>query len=71
MSPEELEKANDELRRAGNYEERKGREVAKEETTKALEGEDAKEVKILSPKKSVEAEKAREFIKKLKGEERG
>ena len=71
ISPDELmEELNDEFRRAGNYGRKRGEDlVSKEETIKALEGEDAKEIKILSPKKS--AEKAKEFIKKLERGELG
>lgn len=71
ISPDELmEELNDEFRRAGNYSRRRGEDlVSKEETTKALEGKDAKEIKILSPKKS--AEKAKELIKKLERGELG
>lgn len=61
---EELDEANDEFRRAGNYGQRKGEDlVSKEETTKALEGKGAKPVKILSPRES--AKRAREIREKL------
>lgn len=65
ISPDEL---NEELEKAGRRGERRSEDlVSKEETTKALEGEDAKEIKILSPRRN--AEKAREVIEKLeKGE---
>lgn len=66
MSPDEL---NEALEEAGKRGERKGEDlVSKEETTKALEEEGAKEVKILSPKKS--AEKAGELARKLERGER-
>ncbi len=71
ISPDELmEELNDKFRKASNYGRRRGEDlVSKEETIKALEGEDTKEIKILSPKKS--AEKAKELIKKLERGELG
>ena len=62
ISPDELmEELNDEFRRAGNYGKRKGEDlVSKEETTKALEKEGAKPVRVLSSEES--AAKAKEFI---------
>ena len=62
ISPDELmEELNDEFRRAGNYGKRKGEDlVSKEETTKALEKEGAKPVRVLSLEES--AAKAKEFI---------
>jgi len=66
---EELDKANDEFRRAGNYGQRKGEDlVSKEEITKALEGEGAKPIKILSRKES--AKKAREIVEHLEKQEK-
>ncbi len=66
ITPEEL---NDELEKDAKRDRRKGEDlVSKEETTKVLEGEGAKEIKILSPKKS--AEKVREVIKMLEEKER-
>ncbi len=64
ISPDELMKElNDEFRKAGNYGRRRGEDlVSKEETTKALEENGAKEIKILSPKES--SKKAREIIEK-------
>ena len=61
ISPDELmEELNDNFRIAGNYGKRKGEDlVSKEETTKALEKEGAKPVRVLSLKES--AAKAKEF----------
>jgi hypothetical protein len=66
---EELDKANDEFRRAGNYGRRKGEDLAsKEETTKALEEKGVKPIRILSRKES--AKKAREIVEKLDEKEK-
>lgn len=66
MSPDEL---NEALEEAGKRGEREGEDlVSKEETTKALEGEGAKQAeRIFSPEET--GRKAGEFVKKL--EERG
>jgi len=66
MTPDEL---NDELRRAGNYGQRKGEDlVSKEETTNALEEAGAtKSERILSPKES--SVKVKELLEKLKKRE--
>ncbi len=59
---------NEELRKAGNYGQKKGEDlVSKKDLTKALEGEDAKMEKILSPKES--AKKAREISEKFEEKE--
>ena len=64
-----LEELNEELRKAGNYGQKKGEDlVSKEDLTKVLEGEDVKIEKILSPKES--AKKAREVLEKLKEREK-
>ena len=68
MSPEELkdelDKINDEFRRAGNRGERKGENlISNEKLTEALEEKGAKPAKILSRKEN--AKKIRELIEKL------
>lgn len=65
---EELDRINDEFRRAGNYGKRKGENmVSGEELTKVLEGQGVKPAKTLSRKEN--AKRARELIEKLEQQE--
>ena len=65
ITPDEL---NDELRKAGNYGQRKGEDLIPKEYLTKMQEKDAKMEKILSPKKS--AEKAREVLKGLEEKEK-
>jgi hypothetical protein len=65
ITPDEL---NEELRKAGNYGQRKGEDlVSKEKTTKALEGKDAIPTKI-SFKENIK--RVQGFLEELKEKEK-